>query len=232
MKILYFLFLICLFLGPVSFSMAEKHISMEISKETSPNQENPSYKSSTDFSEQLRIRFLGEADAPITLIEYSSMTCPHCKSFHDSVLPKLIENYIDKGLVKYVYGDFPLNLPALRASLTARCFTQNEQYFRYINFLFKTQDKWAFAQNPEQYLRQNAKLLGISHDDLYTCLDAENYEESFLEYLQTIRNEKNINSTPTFIIEETGQIIQGAKPYILFENTLNKALKKQNIEIE
>ena len=81
---------------------------------------------------------LGDPNAPITMIEYASMSCPHCASFHLNTLPAIKEEYIDTGKVKFVFRDYPFNLPALQASMIIRCVGENV-YFKYINALFGLQ---------------------------------------------------------------------------------------------
>src|SRR3954453_3565238 len=86
-------------------------------------------------------RVLGKADAPITIVEYASLSCPHCAHFANAVLPKLKENWIDTGKAKLVLRDFPLDEPALRAEMLARCVPP-ERFYPLVETLFETQDKW------------------------------------------------------------------------------------------
>lgn len=173
----------------------------------------------------LKDRVLGDANAPVTLVDHSSLTCPHCKTFHTDSLPKIISNFVDTGKVKILFSDYPLNAPALQGSMIARCIKDDDTYFKYIDFLFETQDTWAYAPDPRAYLAQNARLLGISSEDLDSCMKTPEYQEAFIKKIQADKEMKNIQSTPTFIVAETGEVITGAKPYIVFESSLNSALK-------
>src|SRR3974377_906811 len=86
-------------------------------------------------------RILGNADAPITIIEYSSLTCPHCAHFTNEVLPELKKKWIDTGKAKLVLRDYPLDEPALRAAMIARC-APPDRYYAYIDTFFGSQEKW------------------------------------------------------------------------------------------
>ena len=90
---------------------------------------------------------LGKPDAPFTIVEYSSMTCPHCAAFHKDVLPKLKEKYIDTGKAKYIVREFPLDNVAAAAFMLGRCVDQ-AKYFDFIDLLYANQEEWAFKQNP------------------------------------------------------------------------------------
>ncbi len=89
-------------------------------------------------------RILGKPDAPITIVEYASLTCPHCAHFENDVLPELKKKWIDSGKAKLVLRDFPLDEPALRAAMIARC-APPDRYYAYVDTLFATQDKWVMA---------------------------------------------------------------------------------------
>lgn len=92
-------------------------------------------------------KVLGDRDAPVTMIEYSSLTCPHCAHFHTDVLPRIKKEYIDTGKVKLVLRDFPLNQPALIAAQIAHCVPE-DRYFGFVSVLFETQAAWAISEDP------------------------------------------------------------------------------------
>ena len=104
---------------------------------------------------------LGNPNAPVTVIEYASLSCHHCAEFHAGTLPKLKERYIDTGKVKLVFRDFPLEQNALRAAMIARC-AGPERRERFIDVFFKQQDGWSHAKDPTAALSQLAKLGGMS----------------------------------------------------------------------
>ena len=176
----------------------------------------------------LKDRVLGDADAPVTIIEHSSFTCPHCRSFHVDTLPMVKERLIKTGKAKLKFEDFPLNANAVKAGMIARCFEDNDLYFEYVDFLFQTQEDWAYLQDPRPYLAQNARLLGLSSDQLNTCMTTEGYENAYIRKVQMIAELKQVQSTPTFIIAETGQRIAGNKPFLHFEAAVNNAVSAQN----
>src|SRR5438552_9942528 len=105
-------------------------------------------------------RILGKADAPITIIEYASLTCPHCAHFDVDVLPKLKEKWIDTGKAKLVFRDFPLDQSALLAATVARC-EPSDKFYGFIDALFKTQGEWGAAKDPRAGLQNLAQLGGM-----------------------------------------------------------------------
>jgi protein-disulfide isomerase len=154
---------------------------------------------------------LGLATAPITIIEYASLTCPHCATFHTTSFPKLKEEYIDKGLVRFVYRDFPLDRAALWASQLARC-SGPERYFGFLDVLFRQQASWARgndAQAIQDNLKRLARLGGFSDQSFQTCLNDKTVETAVLEQSLKGEREFKVSSTPTLIIngkKHTGSV--------------------------
>ena len=149
---------------------------------------------------------LGDADAPVTVIEYASMTCPHCASFHAETLPKLKEQYIDTGKVKFIMRAFPLDDLAAAAFMLARC-ADHDKYYAFIDMLFKKQKQWANAENPVAELRQITKVAGFTKQKFDRCLR----DQRTLDYITRVREagsqQYDINSTPTLIVN--GQKLVG-----------------------
>src|SRR5437764_4883514 len=114
-------------------------------------------------------RVLGKPDAPITIIEYASLSCPHCANFATKVLPKLREKWIDPGKVKLVLRAFPLDEPAMRAEMVARC-APPERYYPLVDTLFETQDKWVVAKDWQAALQHIAQLAGVAKTKFETCI--------------------------------------------------------------
>ena len=106
-------------------------------------------------------RILGRADAPVTVIEYASFTCPSCARFHADIVPGLKKSYIDSGKVRLVYRDFPLDRVAFAASVVARC-SAADRYFGVVDLLFREQPRWAGAKDPMGALTGLAMLAGVS----------------------------------------------------------------------
>lgn len=148
---------------------------------------------------RLQDMVIGKADAKVTIIEYASLTCPHCASFHAEVLPVLKAEYLDTGKVKLVYRDFPLDNLAFAGAILARCGGP-EKYFTFLNVLFAQQRQWATASDPKAALTQIGRLGGVSAEQFDKCLA----DKALGDYILNSRlegNQKfNVNSTPTLII--------------------------------
>ena len=148
---------------------------------------------------RLQDMVLGKADAPITIIEYASLTCPHCAHFHETVLPTLKTEYIDTGKAKLIFRDFPLDQMAFAGAVLARCGGP-EKYYTFLSVLFAQQRQWAGASDPKAALVQIGRLGGISSDQFEKCLQ----DKPLGDYILNSRLEGNqklgVNSTPTLII--------------------------------
>jgi len=142
---------------------------------------------------------LGNPDAPITIIEYASLTCPHCAEFDKTELPKLKQAYIDTGKAKLVYRDFPLDGVALKASMIARCLP-SDRYFAFIDALFKQQNSWAYGGDPKTGLQRMARLAGMSQDTFDKCFDDKQLEDQVLQERLDGSRQFNIQGTPTLIV--------------------------------
>lgn len=145
---------------------------------------------------------LGKDDAPITIIEYASLTCPHCAEFDKTVLPQLKTTYIDTGKAKLVYRDFPLDQVALKASMIARCLP-SDRYFPFIDALFKQQASWAYGGDPKAGLLRMARLAGMSQDTFDKCFDDKQLEDQVLQERLDGSRQFNIQGTPTLIVNGT-----------------------------
>ena len=149
---------------------------------------------------------LGKEDAPVTIIEYSSLSCPHCAVFHRDVLPALKSEYIDTGKVRYVEREFPLNNAALGGSVLARCVDPS-RFFAFTDLLFSRQEDWAFKEDALQRLRLYAKQAGLTDAEFEKCLDDEALQKKILAVRE--RGEKEgVHGTPTFFIN--GKVFNGA----------------------
>ena len=147
-------------------------------------------------------RVLGNPDAPITIIEYASLTCPHCAHFANDVLPELKKKWIDTGKVKLVLRDFPLDEPALRAAMIARC-APPDRFYAYVDTFFAAQDKWVMARDYREALARLVKLGGMSKDEFDKCLQNTALENKIVEGRLIASKEHDVNSTPTFFINGT-----------------------------
>src|SRR5580704_4452387 len=149
---------------------------------------------------------MGDENAPITVIEYASMTCPHCAHFSEATFPELKKRYIDTGKVRFMFREFPLDRLALAGFVLARC-AGPDKYFALIETLFAQQRDWV-VQKPLAPLMAIAKQAGLSQQAFEACLD----NREMLEGLEKVRNQAaekfGVNSTPTFFVN--GKRLSGA----------------------
>jgi protein-disulfide isomerase len=165
-------------------------------------------------------RVLGKADAPITIFEFFSLTCPHCAEFSNDTFPKLKAEWIDTGRAKLVYRDFPLDRNALKAALVARCGPP-ERYPAFVETLFQQQTVWAPLTDPAPALQRIARLGGIGDDQFNKCLSDDALSKSIVAAEYQAQNSYGVDSTPTFFIN--GKKLVGALPYDDFSAELGKA---------
>lgn len=142
---------------------------------------------------------LGQAEAPNTLIEYSSLSCSHCATFHTNVLPALKETFIANGKLRFVNRDFPLNAPALVGAKVAQCAPEGKKA-KFYEVLFKLQGKWAFAPDYEAALKKIAAVGGLESEAFDACLADKALEERLLEQRQIAGENLDIQGTPTFFL--------------------------------
>jgi protein-disulfide isomerase len=145
---------------------------------------------------------LGKADAPVTIIEYASMTCPHCAAFHAETMPHIKSEYIDKGLVRFVFRPFPLDGLAARASLMAQC-VPGDSYFNMLEILFRSQKDWIYAADPLAALKQIGRTAGLSEADIDRCMADEAVSSKMVAGMQDAQTRFGINSTPSFVVNGT-----------------------------
>ena len=168
-------------------------------------------------------RVLGKADAPITIVEYASMTCPHCAHFANAVLPKLKENWIDTGKAKLVLRDYPLDEVALRAAMMARC-APAERFYPLVDTLFETQEQWALAKDWRGALEKTARLAGIGKKDFDACLANKGMEDQVAQSRLIATTQLGVDSTPTFFVN--GTKFQGAPTEEAFDQLLTGLASK------
>jgi len=163
----------------------------------------------------------GAADAPVTIIEYASMTCPHCAHFHETTYPELKRKYIDTGKVRFIFREFPLDPLAAAGSMLARC-AGKEKYFPMVESLFSQQKDWV-TQKPLQPMMAIAKQAGFTQESFDKCLANQQMLDG-IEASRTRASQKfNVNSTPTFFIN--GKIYRGALTVEELDKQLTPYLK-------
>ena len=151
---------------------------------------------------------LGKPDAPVTVIEYASMTCPHCAHFSKTTFPDLKTNYIDTGKVRFIFREFPLDELAAAAAMLARCIdkTNGEKAMAVIEVLFASQEKWA-VRNPLPQLQQITRQAGMSQQAFDECLKDQTLYNNVLAMRERASKEYKVESTPTLFVN--GKIIKG-----------------------
>ena len=148
---------------------------------------------------------LGAEDAPVTLIEYASYTCPHCANFHNSVFKQLKEEYIDTGKVRFVYREVYFDRYGLWASMIARC-AGPEKFFGISDLIYKGQSEWTRAGAPADIidaLRKIGGVAGLEKDTLEACLQDGTKAQTLVTWYQENATADGIESTPSFILNGT-----------------------------
>ncbi|WP_299811156.1 DsbA family protein [uncultured Roseibium sp.] len=183
----------------------------------------PAFAQSVDLDELLKPgplgdKVLGEEDAPVTIVEYASMTCGHCANFHKQTYADMKKDYIDTGKVRFIFREFPLDPVAAAAFMLARC-APADKYFEIVDIMFEQQRSWAFTDNPYQSLLDFSKQIGFTQESFEECLT----NQGMLDAVNAVKDrgaaEFGVNSTPTFFIngekhsgalsiDELGKIIE------------------------
>lgn len=169
---------------------------------------------------------LGKADAPVTMLEFASFTCPHCAAFSNDVLPQIEKAYVDTGKVKIVFRQFPLNGLDLRAGMMARC-APREQYFNIAKVLFQTQQSWAMASDPIAALAQIGGMAGLPKDKFDACLADNSIADAIIKLSQEAQADYKVNATPTFVVE--GETLQGENSFDSFKAIFDRKLAEKGV---
>ncbi len=164
---------------------------------------------------------LGKEDAPVTIIEYASMTCGYCAKFHKDTLPEIKKQYINTGKVRMIFREFPLDPVSAAGFMLARCAPE-EKYFDVMDALFADQRAWAFTDDPYNAMLNFSKQLGFTQESFEACLT----NQSLLDGVNAVRdkggNEFKVDSTPTFFIN--GEKVLGAISFEEMSKIIDKYL--------
>lgn len=177
-----------------------------------------------DIAEQMKDHEIGSKDAPLKVYDYSSLTCPHCGNFHNTIFPKVKQYYIDTGKVLWVVRAFPHNEAALRAEMLARCMPR-DQYLKLEDMMFANQERWAFTSTPLPNLSMLVRVAGIDAAKFEACTTNKALEEAVLKLAQDGTSQFKIGSTPTFILND-GRKLEGGGTYESFAYELDTELEK------
>jgi protein-disulfide isomerase len=167
---------------------------------------------------------LGSKDAPVTIIEYASMTCPHCAAFTKDVFPQIKTNYVDTGKVRFIFREFPLDKIALAASAAARCIAKDDasKYFTLIDILFKQQND--LANDPLAVINRVGKQAGFSEAQIKACVDDDpSTKQKIIDDLKYANEKLKVNSTPFFFVN--GTVVKGETSFEAFEKIIKPLLK-------
>ena len=177
---------------------------------------------------------IGDLNAPVTIIEYASLSCSHCADFHIDTLPKLKKEFVDTSKVRIVFRDFPFNYPALLGSMVLKCVSEDVRY-QYLNALYQLQSKWVLRENAKtiQELYKIMQSGGMTKEEFNKCIENSALEERIIQGVINAQNEFNIKSTPSFIIysinyrKSKGLLLEGNKSIKDFRQIIDKILSEQ-----
>lgn len=167
---------------------------------------------------------LGSATAPLTLYEYSSLGCPHCADFHLSIEPLLIKEYVDKGLLRIIFVNFPLDKKSMKAALLSECMTY-DNYFGFLNELYSRQRFW-WMDSSDEPLMQHAANFGLSYNEAQACMNNDAVAQEIVANRQEALDHLRMQGTPSFYVTgaDGNEIIYGAQNYAAFKQYLDSRL--------
>jgi protein-disulfide isomerase len=148
----------------------------------------------------------GDEKAPVTIVEYASLTCPHCEHFHATVYPVLKKNYIDTGKVRFIFREFPRDPVDIGAFMLARC-APADKYFPMVDVLFDQQKNWAFTKDAAKQLLMIAKQAGFTEESFDKCLSDKKLAGEIRDVGKRAYEQFKVDSTPTIFIN--GQMFRG-----------------------
>ncbi len=167
---------------------------------------------------------LGKADAPITIYEYASATCPHCADFHTNEWPLIKKEYVDTGKARFIFREFPLDQVALAAFMLVRCAAGNdpEKYHALLGTVFKTQREW--AQNPREGLLKIMRMAGMDEKRFEACQGDRKLAQAIVNSARNASRDFKVASTPTFFIN--GRKVEGRRTIEEFRKIIDEELKR------
>ena len=179
------------------------------------------------FSVQAESKMLsiGSPDAKVTVKVFSSLTCPHCATFHTSIFSKLKKEYIDEGLVRFEHHPFPLDLAALNAEVVVRCQTNNETKFKLLGEIYNKQTFWAVGSDINK-INELIKKVGLdfnlTEEKMNACLENSSVQDAILNERIEAQKKYKIESTPTIFVNE--KKYSGKVDYKKFKKIIEKNL--------
>jgi len=165
---------------------------------------------------------LGNAQAPVTIIEYGSLTCSNCIQFHTQVYPQVRKHYIDTGKVRFIYRHFPTSGSAVEAARAADC--AGDKYYPMVDILFATVADWSQAENRDAIFRKQAASFGLDAEQFNACISDNKLLDEILSQQIVAKKELDVTGTPTFFIN--GKIVRGKQSFAEMEALISEALKQ------
>jgi protein-disulfide isomerase len=165
---------------------------------------------------------LGSADAPVTVVEYASLTCSHCRDFHNDTYPEVKKRYIDTGKIRFIFRNFPLNQYDTAGTMLARC-AGDAKYHAITEAFFDQQNALNAAPDPFQWLQEFAKQVGFTQESFEACLSNQGMTDNILAVRQRASEKFGVSSTPTFFFN--GDVKRGGMTIAEFEKELAPYLK-------
>ena len=151
-------------------------------------------------SEALPDVVIGDKDAPVTIVEYASLTCSHCREFHQTTYPKIKKDFIDTGKAKLIIREFPFDPRALAAFMLARCTGEDAKRTAMVDVMFDQQPQWAYSNQASAELLKISRLAGMTEDQFKACLSDKELQKKIVDVQQRGETEFGVNATPTFFV--------------------------------
>jgi len=175
----------------------------------------------TNVSELLGERSLGSDSAPVTIVQYSSLTCPHCAAFHQATWPQIKSTYLDTGKARLVYRDFPIDSVSLAGASLVRC-AGAARFFDALDILYRQQSAWSSSGDPRTAMKQALAPLGMTSGQMDSCLSSTDLQNGILQIKQDGQSRDGVTAVPTFIIN--GRKLVGALPFTSFDEVIRSYL--------
>ena len=172
-----------------------------------------------------KILSIGSSDAAVTVKVFSSLTCPHCANFHNSIFKNLRKDFIEKGLVKFEHHAFPLDLAALNAEIVIRCQNNNEKKFDLLGEIYNKQKIWAVGSDIDKInnlIKQIGVKFGLTEEKMNACLNDEKVQDEILNQRIKAQKTYKIESTPTILVN--GKKYKSKIDYQFFKKIIEKNL--------
>jgi protein-disulfide isomerase len=167
---------------------------------------------------------LGSMQAPISLVEYGSLTCDNCISFHKNVFPRIKKRYIDAGVVRFTYRHFPTSEAAVHGALAAQC--AGEKFYEMLDELYFNVAAWYQAENRDSIFTEQATSLGLNSEVYLSCLKDTKQLEDIVRQQHAAKKDLDVTGTPTFFIN--GKIVRGKKSFFEMKTLISEALNNDN----